>query len=144
MRPERWLRRGLTPSGTDMKAFLVICLALAGAAMLGCAAPASQKAAERGEAASAAKPRWDVATEAEVASAIDRKVAEFARDYVQLKKDGVLMFCKRYKQVGSNLPTITCLTEAQLRTLAENTAEYRDRRRSAARCPHGPQGCSGQ
>ena len=127
-----------------MKAFFVVCLALAGSSLLGCASSSGQKSTDVDEKAQAAEPRWEAATEAEVASAIDRKVAEFARDYVQLKKDGVLMFCKRYKQVGSNLPTITCLTEAQLRTLAENTTEYRDRRRSAARCPHGPQGCSGQ
>ncbi len=124
---------------------LAICAALIAVGLVGCASSrGTESGGETDNRTAAQKPRWEAATEADVAAALDRKVAEFARDYVQLKKDGVLMFCKRYKQVGSNLPTITCLTESQLRTLAENTTEYRDRRRSAARCPHGPQGCSGQ
>lgn len=128
-----------------MKNVLVsIGVAILASCLSGCAASPGQQPEATADDSAGTKPRWEAATEAEVAATLDRKVAEFARDYVQLKKNGVLMFCKRYRQVGSNLPTITCLTEAQLRTLAENTTEYRDRRRSAARCPHGPQGCSGQ
>jgi hypothetical protein len=72
------------------------------------------------------KPRWSVASEAEVATALDLEVQRAAKSFVQLKKDGVLMFCKRYRQIGSNLPTIQCITEAQLRTQVENMTKYRD------------------
>jgi hypothetical protein len=85
--------------------------------------------------------KWDVATEEEVAKALDAAVAKAAKDYVQLKKDGVLMFCKRYRQIGSNIPTITCLTEAQLRTQVQNMSKYRDdMRQRSGRCTLGP-GC---
>jgi hypothetical protein len=72
------------------------------------------------------KPRWSMASEAEVAAALDLEVQKAAKGFVQLKKDGVLMFCKRYRQIGSNLPTIQCITEAQLRTQVENMTKYRD------------------
>jgi type IV pilus biogenesis protein CpaD/CtpE len=87
------------------------------------------------------EPKWDVATEAEVAKALDIAVAKAAKGYVQLKKDGVLMFCKRHRQIGSNLPTITCLTEAQLRVQVESMQKYRDdMRQRSGRCTLGP-GC---
>jgi type IV pilus biogenesis protein CpaD/CtpE len=87
-------------------------------------------------------PQWDVATEDEVAKALDLAVAKAAKDFVQLKKDGVLMFCKRYRRIGSNLPTITCLTEAELRVQVENMQKYRDdMRQRSGRCTLGP-GCS--
>jgi hypothetical protein len=87
------------------------------------------------------KPKWDVATEEEVAKALDIAVAKAAKGFVQLKKDGVLMFCKRYRRIGSNLPTITCLTEAQLRVEVESMQKYRDdMRNKSGRCTLGP-GC---
>jgi len=72
------------------------------------------------------KPRWSMASEEEVAAALDLEFEKAAKSYVQLKKDGVLMFCKRYRQIGSNIPTIQCITEAQLRTQVENMTKYRD------------------
>jgi hypothetical protein len=87
-------------------------------------------------------PHWSGATEAEVAAALDKKFEEAARGYVKLKKDGVLMFCKRYRVIGSSIPTIQCITEAQLRNQVENMDQYRDRMRSIGKCPHGPQGCT--
>ena len=72
------------------------------------------------------KPRWSMANEKEVAAALDLEVQKAAKSFVQLKKDGVLMFCKRYRQIGSNLPTTQCITEAQLRTQVENMTKYRD------------------
>ena len=74
---------------------------------------------------------------------LDLAVAEAAKEYLQVKKGGVLMFCKKYKEVGSNLPTIKCITEAQLRVRVENMQKYRDDfRNRAGRCPMGPMGCS--
>ena len=88
------------------------------------------------------EPKWEVASEQEVATALDLAVAKEAKSYLQVKKDGVLMFCKRYKEVGSNLPTIKCITEAQLRVRVENMQKYRDDMRNrAGKCPMGPLGC---
>src|SRR5688572_31778755 len=64
--------------------------------------------------------RWTVATEAEVAAVLDKELMEAARGLVKLKKDDELMFCKRYREVGSNIRTLKCITEAQLRTRVEN------------------------
>lgn len=83
------------------------------------------------------EPVWSVATEQETAAALDKKFEDAAKGYVKLKKDGVLMFCKRRKEIGSNLPTIQCLTEAQLRNQVETMDDYRERRRNAAKCTHG-------
>jgi hypothetical protein len=97
-----------------------------------CAAPPRQEA----------KPKWDVATEGEVAAALDQAVIDATKGWVKLKKDGVLMFCKRKREIGSNLPTITCLTEAEVRLQVQNMTKYRDDMRNrGGRCPMGP-GCT--
>jgi hypothetical protein len=87
--------------------------------------------------APAKKPVWSAATEAETAAALDKKFQEAAKGYVKLKKDGVLLFCKKQREIGSNLPTIHCLTESQLRNQVETMEDYRQRRRDAAKCTHG-------
>lgn len=108
-----------------------LLLAASGLMLMACATPKKDEP----------QPKWDVATEEEVAKALDLAVARAAKNFVQLKKDGVLMFCKRYRRIGSNLPTITCLTEAQLRVEVENMQKYRDDMRSkSGRCTLGP-GC---
>jgi hypothetical protein len=53
----------------------------------------------------------------------------------------VLLFCKKRKEIGSNIATIQCITEAQLRNQVETMEDYRQRRRDAAKCTHGV-GCS--
>jgi hypothetical protein len=109
---------------------LVMSVAMLVAA--GCATP--KKGAEH-------KPKWDVATEKEVSAALDRAVIDATKGWVKLKKDGVLMFCKRHRQIGSNLPSITCLTEAEVRVQVQNMQKYRDdMRQRSGRCPMGP-GC---
>lgn len=80
------------------------------------------------------KPVWSVATEEETAAAIDKKFEEAAKSYVKLKKDGVLLFCKKQKEMGSNIPQLTCITESQLRNQVETMDDYRQRRRDAGRC----------
>ena len=90
------------------------------------------------------KPVWSVATEAETAAALDAKFLEASKSYVKLKKDGVLMFCKKQREIGSNIPTIHCLTEAQLRERVERMEEYRSRQRDIGKCPHGPLGCQAE
>jgi len=105
---------------------------LAAAGALALAACASQPEA---------KPVWSAPTDSESAAELDRRMNEAAKGFVKLKKDGVWMFCKRYKKVGSSIPTLECLTEAQLRQQVQDMDEYRMRQRWAAKCPHGPQGC---
>lgn len=89
------------------------------------------------------KHQWAVATEDEVAAALDLEFEKAAKGFVKLKKDGVLMFCKRYREVGSNIATLKCINEAQLRTQVENMTRYRDDMRNrSGKCTRGV-GCSG-
>ncbi len=85
-----------------------------------------------------AKPKWSMASEEEVAAKLDLEFEKAAKGYVKLKKDGVLMFCKRYKTIGSNIATIQCITEAELRQQVENMSKYRDdMRHRGGKCTHG-------
>lgn len=109
-----------------------LILTLSTFGLAGCATPAQE---------TAHKPKWDVATETEVAAALDRAVLDATKGWVKLKKDGVLMFCKRKKEIGSNIPLITCLTEAEVRLQVQNMQKYRDDlRQRSGRCTLGP-GC---
>jgi Skp family chaperone for outer membrane proteins len=105
--------------------------------MAGCASTSSPDAAPASAAEDKKKPVWTVPTEQETAAALDKKFEDAAKGYVKLKKDGVLLFCKRTKELGSNLPSIKCITEAQLRNQVETMDDYRERRRNAAKCTHG-------
>jgi hypothetical protein len=108
--------------------------------LLGCAYLAACAAAPQGTNAPASeekKPVWSVPTEAETAAALDSKFHEAAKGFVKLKKDGVLLFCKRQREIGSNIPTLHCITESQLRTQVENMDQYRDRMRSSGKCTTG-------
>jgi hypothetical protein len=73
------------------------------------------------------KPVWTVPTEEEVASELEAgKYLDATRGWVALKKDGELRFCKRYKEIGSSVARINCLTEAEVRTQVDNMTKYRD------------------
>lgn len=86
-------------------------------------------------------PRWASATEEEVAAALDKELYDAAKDLVKLKKDGELMFCKRTREVGSRLPTLKCITTAQLRERVENMTRYRDdMRNKGSKCTRGRSG----
>lgn len=89
------------------------------------------------------KPVWTVPTEEEVAAALESRYLDAARDFVKLKKDGELRFCKRYREIGSSIARINCITEAELRTQVDNMTQYRDdMRNKSGRCTHGV-GCAG-
>jgi hypothetical protein len=92
------------------------------------AAATSQGPARQAEslASGEKKPEWTVPTEAEVAAALDKRYLDAARDFVKLKKDGELRFCKRYREIGSSIARINCITEAELRTQVDNMTQYRD------------------
>jgi hypothetical protein len=108
-----------------------VALAATALFLASCAAPPKQEA----------KPKWDVATEGEAAAALDQAVLDATKGWVKLKKDGVMMFCKRQRLIGSNLPSITCLTEEEVRLQVQNMSKYRDDMRNrGGRCTLGP-GC---
>jgi hypothetical protein len=89
------------------------------------------------------KPLWTVPTEEEVAAALDQKYLDAARDFVKLKKDGELRFCKRYREIGSSIARINCITESELRTQVDNMNQYRDdMRNKSGKCTRQV-GCSG-
>jgi hypothetical protein len=73
--------------------------------------------------------KWSMATEAEVAAELDRKFEEAAKHFTKLKKDDQIMYCKRYRMIGSMIPTIQCITEAELRKQVEDNEQLRDRMR---------------
>ena len=79
--------------------------------------------------------------DAENAEGLDAALADAARGYTRVKENGVTLFCKRYRQTGSNLTTTNCITEAQLREQLENARKFgEDRRQQGRRCASGP-GC---
>ena len=86
---------------------------------------------------------WKPVTEAEVAAEVDANLIDAARPFVKLRKDGEIVFCKRYKVIGSSIPTIQCITQAQLRTQFEDMTNYREKMHTIGKCPMGPQGCRG-
>jgi hypothetical protein len=74
--------------------------------------------------------KWSSATEADVAAGVDKKFQEAAKRFVQLKRNDQLMFCKRYKDLGSSIATLHCITEAELRKQVEDSDEVRQQMRN--------------
>ena len=121
------------------KSLLSLSIGLSAALLAACAsqppapgagAPAAQ------ESGAAAKPPVK-STEGDTASAMEKKFQDAARSYKTVQKDGKTMYCKREKVIGSTIPTMNCITEAQLRNEVENMEEYRSRSRNSSRCTHG-------
>jgi hypothetical protein len=73
--------------------------------------------------------KWSRATEADVAAALDKKFHEAAKQFVQLKRNDQVMFCKRYRDIGSMIPTLHCITEAELRKQVEDSDQVREQMR---------------
>jgi hypothetical protein len=84
---------------------------------------------------------WKKVTEAEVAAEIDAHLIDATKDFVKLRKDGEIVFCKSIREIGSNIPTLKCLTQAQVRSQVEAMDNYREKMRAIGKCPMGPQGC---
>jgi len=101
-----------------------------------------EKAAPAGQ----TRYKWSRATEADVAAQLDKKFAEAAKSFVQLKRNDQLMFCKKYKEMGSTIRTLHCITEAELRKQVEDSDELRaNMRNRMGKCQAGkPVPCSGQ
>ena len=74
--------------------------------------------------------KWSKATEADVAAQLDKKFEEAAKSFVQLKRNDQIMFCKKYKEMGSSIRTLHCITEAELRKQVEDSDELRQQMRN--------------
>ena len=82
--------------------------------------------------------KWSKASEAEVAALLDKKVQEAAKSFVQVKRNDQLMFCKKYREMGSSIRTLHCITEAELRKQVEDSDDMRDQmRQTMGRCTLG-------
>ena len=81
---------------------------------------------------------WSVPTEAEVAAALEKKYLDATKDFVKLKKNDELMFCKRYREIGTTIAKINCLTASQVRVQVDNMDKYRDdMRNKSGKCTFG-------
>jgi len=74
--------------------------------------------------------KWSRATEEDVAAQLDKKFEEAAKSYVKLKRNDEVMFCKRYREMGSSIRTLHCITEAELRKQVEDSDEVRQQMRN--------------
>jgi len=121
---------------------IVITLGLAaGSALLvACASEPATKAAPAPTATTANTGAG--AAENETAAALEKKFRDAARGYKVVQKDGKTLYCKREKLIGTTIPSMRCITEAQLRNEVETMDEVRNKMRSGAKCTLGP-GCSG-
>ncbi len=81
----------------------------------------------------------DRATEAEVAAALEKKYLDATKDFVKLKKNDELMFCKRYREIGTSIRQDQLShrgTAAQ--TQVDNMDKYRDdMRNKSGKCTFG-------
>ncbi len=82
-------------------------------------------------------------TEAEAEQRLEKKFQEAAKGYKVVEREGRTLYCKREKVLGSTIPTMQCLSEAQLRLQVENMEELRGRMRNSAKCTMGRSGGGG-
>ncbi len=84
------------------------------------------------------------ASEKKDAAAIDRLVAEAAAQYTKVEKEGVVYYCKRTRQMGTNISALRCMTESQLRNEVETMVQLRDdMRNKMGKCTLGRAGQGG-
>lgn len=124
------------------KTFLTLSIGLTVALLGACASQPAAVPAKPAAAAPASQPTAQ-ATEADTASAMEKKFQETARSYKTVEKDGKTMYCKREKVIGSTIPTMQCFTEAQLRNQIEATEELKKRMRRGGGACVQTGGCSG-
>jgi hypothetical protein len=93
------------------------------------AAAATPAAGEKQAPPGQRRYKWTRATEADIAAQLDKKFEEAAKAYVQLKRDDQVMFCKKYKEIGSTIRTLHCITEAELRRQVEDSDQVREQMR---------------
>jgi hypothetical protein len=102
--------------------------------------PAPTSAAPKPVTAAAAAPEPAAKTEKDTADAMEKKFQDAARGYKIVERDGKTLYCKREKVMGSTIPTMQCMTEAQLRNQVETMEDARQRMRNNSKCTLGA-GC---
>lgn len=101
----------------------------------------SVRQAAAAPAADGKKPVWSVPTEEEVATALEKKYLDATTDFVKLRKNDEIVFCKRYREIGSSIARINCLSAAEVRTQVDNMTQYRDdMRNKGSKCTRGRAG----
>jgi len=80
---------------------------------------------------------------AESQTAADRRFAEETRGYKQMERNGQTYYCRSERASGSNLRTLNCFTETELRTRIENAEMYRRRGKASVCAPADPR-CGGE
>lgn len=117
--------------------FPLLSLAAAAFLLQGCAG-APQEAAPASR-PTATAPKQNVAQPSD--ENLDPVVAEAAKGYERVVKNGELFFCKREQPIGSKMWTTNCVNEAQLRQRAEDAKKMRENSMGQGRrCSQGP-GC---
>jgi hypothetical protein len=82
------------------------------------------------------------ATDANPQTAADRRFAEETRGYKLVERNGQKFYCRAERASGSNIRTMNCFSENELRVRLENAEAYR-RRSKAAVCAPGDSRCGG-
>jgi hypothetical protein len=100
--------------------------------------PVAQPASPAPTAAAAQNPA--AKTEKDTAAALEKKFQDAAKGYKVVERDGKTLYCKREKVMGSTIPTMQCMTEAQLRNQVEAMEDARARMRNSNKCTLGA-GC---
>jgi len=124
---------------------IVVTLGLAASSALLAACASAPETPSAPAAAPAPAPAQAAAAtaEADTAAGLEKRFQEAARSYKVVQKDGKTLYCKREKVMGSTIPTLQCITEAQLRNQVENTDELRQRMRNRAGGCVQTGGCTG-
>ncbi|HUQ10969.1 MAG TPA: hypothetical protein VM146_11695 [Steroidobacteraceae bacterium] len=121
-----------------MKNRLLVSLFGAATALMLLQGCASSAKAPDAPAAPVAKQQAAATTEDDAAK-LDAEIAEAARGYTRVNRDGVTMFCRRERPSGSNIATSVCVTEAELRARVEATRKFnQDTMQQGRRCTQGP------
>jgi hypothetical protein len=115
----------------NRSAFPLFASAAALVLLQACASP--QKASE------IPLPRQQIAAPEDDASKLDAELAEAARGYSRVNRDGKTLYCRRERPSGSNIATSVCVTEAELRERVEATKKFnQDTMQQGRRCTGGP------
>jgi hypothetical protein len=123
------------------RSVLFVAIGASAAFLAGCASsPAPAPSSAPGQAPVANQP---TTTEADTASAMEKRFRDAARSYKTVQRDGKTLYCKRERVIGSTIPTMQCFTETQLRSRIEATDELKkNMRRGGGPCVQTG-GCSG-
>ena len=85
--------------------------------------------------------RYNRSEDENAQTAADRRFAEETRGYRLVERNGQKFYCRAERASGSNLKSMHCFTENELRARLENAEAFR--RRSKAACARRRPRCGG-